>query len=132
MPHLVWQEEPNHLPADETKEMTTRDLTAKGFDSWTEDQDWQDRFWWPSHQKLILRALAYGDCVWAGECKGAEGKDLPLYVLANLRTERKGSVEEEARGLLREWGDMLTLVCIILCMMATHNFLKKFEDIFLE
>ncbi len=42
-----------------------------------------------------------------------------MYVLANLRTEVKGSVEDEARGLLREWGDMLALVCIILCMMET-------------
>ena len=79
-----------------------------------EDQDW---FWWPSHQNLILRALAYGDCVGAGECKGAEVKGLPLYVLANLRTEMKGSVDNDARGLLREWGDILALVCIILCMM---------------
>ena len=53
----------------------------------------------------------------AGECKGAEVKGLPMYVLANLRTEMKGSVDNDARGLLREWGDILALVCIILCMM---------------
>ena len=32
-------------------------------------------------------------------------------MLANLKTERKGAMEDKAKGLLREWGDMLALVC---------------------
>ena len=44
-------------------------------------------------------------------------------MLANLRTERKGVMEDEAKGLLREWGDMLALVCIILCMMETATWM---------
>ena len=59
------------------------------------------------------------DCIGDGECKGAETKELPVYVLANLRTEMEGSVDNEARGWLRECGDIFALVCIILCMMDT-------------
>ena len=42
MPHLVWQQEAGHPPADGIKERATKDLTARGLASWTEDQDWQD------------------------------------------------------------------------------------------
>ncbi|MCP3668711.1 MAG: hypothetical protein GY696_40555 [Gammaproteobacteria bacterium] len=100
IPYLVWQQEPGHLPANKVDERTPPDLMARGLTNWAEDQDRQERFWWPSHQKSTLRDLAYGDCIWAGECKGAEGEDLPLYVLADLKTERKGSMDDGARGLL--------------------------------
>ncbi|MCP3665184.1 MAG: hypothetical protein GY696_22245 [Gammaproteobacteria bacterium] len=51
MPHLVWQPEPNHLPAQQKIEDARVGWTARGLASWTESQDWQDRFWWPLHQK---------------------------------------------------------------------------------
>ncbi|MCP3663014.1 MAG: hypothetical protein GY696_11050 [Gammaproteobacteria bacterium] len=47
MPHLVWQPEPNHLPAQRKSENIQVGRTARGLASWTESQDWQDRFWWP-------------------------------------------------------------------------------------
>ena len=70
------------------------DLTAREFARWVEDQDWQDQFCWPFHQKSTLRNLAYGDYVWAGECKGAESEDLPKYVLAGLETKGEGATED--------------------------------------
>ncbi|MCP3661109.1 MAG: hypothetical protein GY696_01220 [Gammaproteobacteria bacterium] len=73
--------------AQKTTERTPMDLTARELASWAEDQDWQDRFWWPFHQKSTLRNLAYRDCVLAGECKGAESEDLSQYVIAGLETK---------------------------------------------
>ncbi|MCP3662470.1 MAG: hypothetical protein GY696_08255 [Gammaproteobacteria bacterium] len=63
MPQLVWQPEPSHLPNQRQTEDIQVGQTTRGLASWTESQDWQDRFWWPLHQKSTLRSLAYGDCV---------------------------------------------------------------------
>ncbi len=91
--------------------------TSRELASWSESQDWQERFWWPFHQKSALRDLAYGGCVWTGECAGAGTEDLPRYILAALEVTRDQVKKEMDRGWLRGWGDTFALVCIILCLL---------------
>ncbi|MCP3666535.1 MAG: hypothetical protein GY696_29220, partial [Gammaproteobacteria bacterium] len=116
-PHLAWQPEPTHMPAQRKIEDTPVGGTARGLASWTESQDWQDRFWWPLHQKSTFKRLAYGDCVWTGECKGTSSEDLPQYVLAALEVTREQTMKDLDRGWLRDWEDTLALAWIILCLL---------------
>ncbi len=118
MPHLVWQPAPHQLPAHPPTEDRPTGRTARGLASWSESQDWQERFWWPFHQKSTLRDLAYGDCIWTGECTGAGTEDLPQYILAALEVTREQLRKGMDRGWLN-WGDKLALVCIILCLLES-------------
>ncbi len=64
-----------------------------------------------------MRNLAYGGCVWTGECTGAGTEDLPRYILAALEVTREQVKKEMDRGWLRDWGDTLALACILLCLL---------------
>ena len=105
------------MPAQRPTEDIQVDPPTRELASWAKSQDWQDQFWWPLHQKTTLRRLAYGDCVWTGECKGTKNEDLPQYVLADLEVKGEGTTGDTDRGWLREWGDTLALACIILCLL---------------
>ena len=64
-----------------------------------------------------MRDLAYGGCVWTGECGGAGAEDLPRYILAALEVTRDQVQKEMDRGWLRDWGDTFAFVCILLCLL---------------
>ena len=82
-----------------------------------------------SYRKATLGAVAYGNCLAVGEC-AAEGTDnILVYSLAKLSTGTLNplGVWTRFRGWLWEWGDILTLDCILIFIFSTAANLCTFE-----
>ncbi|MCP3662614.1 MAG: hypothetical protein GY696_08995 [Gammaproteobacteria bacterium] len=101
--------------------MAVKDFSAAGLYSQKEIQEWQGKMLFRSYRKANLGAVAYGSCVAVGECAVAGTDNIPVYSLSKLSpgTLNPLAVWTRFRGWLREWGDILALVCIIIFIFTT-------------
>ncbi|MCP3664716.1 MAG: hypothetical protein GY696_19860 [Gammaproteobacteria bacterium] len=121
MPHLVRQKEPVQLQRDKPWTAAAEDFSAAGLYSQKEIMECQGKMLFPSYRKATLGAVAYGNCLAVGEC-AAEGTDnIPVYSLAKLSpgTLNPLGVWTRFRVWLREWGNVIALVCIIIFIFST-------------
>ena len=117
MPHLAWQQEPAQLQKDQQWTAEAEDLSSAGLYSPKEIEEWQGSMLFPSYRKATLGAVAYGNCLAVGECTAEGAGNIPVYSLAKLSpgTLNPLGAWNQFRGWLREWGNVLALICIHVC-----------------
>ena len=126
MPHLVRKQEPAQLQRDQLWIAENEDLSVAGLYSPKEIEEWQGKMLFPSYKKATLGAVAYGNCLAVGECTAAGAGNLPVYSLAKLSpgTLNPLGAWNQFRGWLRECGDVLALICILIfCCTTAANVL---------
>ena len=75
----------------------------------------------PSYKKATLGAVAYGNCLAVGECAATGADNIPVYSLAKLSPGSLNplGIWTRFRTWLREWGDVMALVCILIFFETT-------------
>ena len=124
MPHLARQQEPAQLQKDQQWTAEAEDLSSAGLYSPKEIEEWQGSMLFPSYRKATLGAVAYGNCLAVGECTAEGAGNIPVYSLAKLSpgTLNPLGAWNQFRGWLREWGNVLALICIqIFCFTTAAN-----------
>ncbi|MCP4054030.1 MAG: hypothetical protein GY739_13365, partial [Mesoflavibacter sp.] len=121
MPHLARQQAPAQLPRDQPWTAATEDLSTAGLYSPKELREWQGKMEFPSYKKATLGAVAYGSCLAENQCEAEGADNVPIYSLDKLSPGVLNPLGAWTRfkNWLREWGDLMALVCILIFIGTT-------------
>ena len=92
--------------------MIAEDFSAAGLCSLKEIREWQGKMLFPPYRKATLGA---DSCLAARECAAEGTANIQMYNLAKLSPGLINPLGmwNKFRGWLREWDDVLALICIL-------------------
>ncbi len=75
----------------------------------------------PNYKKATLGAVAYGSCLATSQCETEGADNVPIYSLDKLSPGVLNPLGAWTRfkNWLREWGDLMALVCILIFVGTT-------------